>query len=579
MPTEIFEFNHLKKNLKKDVSAFKTVKVALLSDAASQLITQAIKGYGIEYGVKYDIFEADYNQIDRQVFDAGSELYEFAPDYVIILRSTEHLTKYFYKLDKSKKENFFTSQIQYIDSLCQTINSKLKCKIIIHNYIEINDSVFGNFASKVRSSLLYQVRKLNSGLMDFIQERKNVFLLDLSSLVTKLGYNQSFDTKSYFSADMVFSIEFLPYLSKNIHNIIQAVSGVFAKCIILDLDNTTWGGIIGDDGMDGIQIGDLGNGKIFSEFQLWVKQLKNRGIIVAVCSKNTEEIAKEPFISHPDMVLRLEDIAIFVANWENKADNIRYIQKILNIGMDSIVFVDDNPFERELVKKEIPEIIVPTLPDDPAEYLCYLKELNLFETVSFTEGDEQRTLQYQEEAKRNSLLQSFANEEDFLANLEMVSEVKSFDGFTIPRVSQLSQRSNQFNVRTVRYTEEELKQISNDKDYITFSFTLVDKFGDNGLIAFVVLKKTDDQTISIENWAMSCRVLKRGMELFTLTNIVEAASKQGYSKIIGEYIPTKKNMMVKDHYPSLGFMEAGDNRYELDIKNYKQARQTFITKK
>ncbi|GAA4319357.1 HAD-IIIC family phosphatase [Mucilaginibacter gynuensis] len=571
-------FNHLKKNLKKVSETQKVIKVAILSDSASQLITQAIKGYGVEHNVNFNIFEADYNQIDRQVFDPSSELYEYEPDFVIILRSTERLSKYFYKLDKAEKENFAANQIDYIDGLYQTIGSRLKSRVIINNYLELNDGVFGNFASKVSSSLLYQLKKLNFKLMEFSQERKNLFLLDLDALVTKTGYLQSFDPKMYFSADMVFSIDFLPYLAKNISDIILAITGTFKKCVILDLDNTTWGGIIGDDGIDGIQIGDLGSGKIFSEFQLWVKQLKQRGIIVAVCSKNTEEIALEPFKSHPEMVLRLEDIAVFVANWENKADNIRHIQSILNIGMDSIVFIDDNPFERELVKKEIPEVTVPTLPDDAAEYLLFLKSLNLFETASFTEGDEQRTLQYQEEAKRSSLMKSFANEEEFLANLDMVSEVKAFEGFSIPRVSQLSQRSNQFNLRTVRYTEEDLVNMSKDKNYFTYSYTLKDKYGDNGLIAFVVLKQIDETTLFVENWAMSCRVLKRGMELFTLDTIAEDAKLNGFTKIIGEYIPTKKNMMVKEHYPSLGFEPVSEDSYVLNLITYTLSKPIFITR-
>ena len=571
-------FNQLKKNLKKISPSAKAIKIAILADSASQFFTQALIGYGVECQYNFAVFEADYNQIDRQVFDPSSELYEYEPDFVIILRSTERLSKYFYKLDKAKKETFAESQVEYTEALYQTITERLKCKVIINNFIELNDGVFGNFATKVRSSFLYQVKKLNLQLMDYSQERKNAFLVDVDGLVTKTGYLQSFDPKMYFSGDVVFGFDFLPYLAKNITDIILAITGTFKKCVILDLDNTTWGGIIGDDGLDGIQIGDLGSGKIFSEFQLWVKQLKQRGIIVAVCSKNTEEIALEPFKSHPEMVLRLEDIAVFVANWQNKADNIRHIQSILNIGMDSMVFIDDNPFERELVKKEIPEITVPSLPEDPAEYLLFLKSLNLFETATFTEGDEQRTLQYQEEAKRSSMQKSFANEDEFLANLEMVSEVKKFDNFTIPRVSQLSQRSNQFNLRTVRYTEEDMARIAQADDYYTYSFTLKDKFGENGLIAFVILQATDKTTLFIENWAMSCRVLKRGMELFTLDSIAEDAKKNGFTKIIGEYIPTKKNMMVKEHYPSLGFSEIGADQYELDLNTYKLSKPIFITR-
>jgi FkbH-like protein len=379
---------------------------------------------------------------------------------------------------------------------------------------------------------------------------------------------------------MVFSIDILPDLAEQLHKVIQAIAGSFKKCLILDLDNTTWGGIIGDDGMEGIQIGDLGLGKAFTDLQFWAKELKKRGIIIAVCSKNTESIAKEPFISHPDMKLRLDDIAVFVANWETKVDNIRHIQSILNIGFDSMVFLDDNPFEREMVKQNIPDITVPDLPEDPAEYMPYLRTLNLFETASFTEEDEQRTKQYQEEANRNTLQKSFANEEEFLASLGMECEVKPFDSFTIPRIAQLSQRSNQFNLRTVRYTEEDIRRIAQSPDHLTLSFSLKDIYGDYGLIAFVILeKKEDNNTLFIDSWIMSCRVLKRGMEIFTLQNILQLAQDAGFTQIIGEYIPTKKNELVKEHYSKLGFNSTGENVYTLITDQYPNDKKVYIKRK
>ncbi|WP_205780549.1 HAD-IIIC family phosphatase [Mucilaginibacter limnophilus] len=568
------DFNHLKRNLKKVVTGMPTLRMAILADMASQFITQAIKGYAIEYGVNFVVFEADYNQIDRQILDPNSELYEFAPDYVLILRGTERLTKQFYKADA--KTTFADAQLGYTENLHQTILSSIShCRVITNTFIELNDAVFGNYAAKVPSSLPFQLKKLNLGLMELAQINKNLFLVDIDALVTHHGYRYTFDSKIYVAADMVFSIDFLPVLAKNICDVILSIHGKFKKCIILDLDNTTWGGIIGDDGMEGIQIGDLGTGKIFSELQLWIKQLKQRGIIVAVCSKNTEEIALEPFKNHPEMVLRLEDIAVFMANWENKADNIRAIQSVLNINMDAIVFIDDNPFERELVKKEIPGITVPDMPEDPAEYLLFLKKLNLFETASYTEGDAQRTQQYQEEAKRTIKMQKFANEDEFLASLNMKSVVASFNSFTIPRVSQLSQRSNQFNLRTVRYTEEELNAMVNSDSYFTYSFTLTDTFGDNGLISFAVLKKINDDILFIENWAMSCRVLKRGMEQFIINCIVADALQNGFSKIQGEYIPTAKNMMVKELYQSLHFI-SNENFWELDITTPYTGKKFYI---
>jgi FkbH-like protein len=366
----------------------------------------------------------------------------------------------------------------------------------------------------------------------------------------------------------------LPLIAAKTVDVIAAMYGKFKKCLILDLDNTLWGGIIGDDGLENIQIGGLGIGKAFSEFQYWIKKLKNRGIILAVCSKNTEGVAKEPFEKHPDMVLRLDDIAVFVANWENKADNIRTIQSILNIGFDSIVFLDDNPFERNMVRENVPQITVPELPEDPADYLEYLYPLNLFETVSFSDEDATRTTQYQVEAQRAVLQKSFANEDEFLQSLDMLSLVQPFNKFNTPRVAQLSQRSNQFNLRTIRYTEADIEQISSAAGFFTFTFNLVDKFGDNGLIGVIILQKEDDSTLFIDTWFMSCRVLKRGMENFTLNTIANFAKEKGFTNLKGEYIATAKNEITKDHYQKLGFVKK-NNHWQLSLNDFCE-RKTFI---
>jgi len=573
----MFDFNYLKKNLKKEKLGFRKIKLAIVSDSASQFLKSAIKGYGIEKEIDFDIYEADYNQIDLQVFDFSSELYEFEPEFIFINYSSEHLLKEFYKKSKNQQFNFSKDKIVHFKNIVDTITSKLKSKIIVNNYLEINDNVFGNFATKVEISFIYQLRKLNFQLMDFSRETKNLFIADFTSLQSQYGYHFTFDPKLYTNADIVHSIDFIPYIAKSITDIVCSISGIFKKCLILDLDNTVWGGIIGDDGIEGIQIGDLGIGKAFTELQLWAKQLKQRGIILCVCSKNTEEIAKEPFAQHPEMVLKLEDIAVFMANWDNKVDNIKYIQSVLNIGFDSMVFLDDNPFEREMVRNGISDITVPHLPEDPAEYLGYLRTLNLFETASFTDEDEIRTQQYQEEAKRNILQKSFSNEQDFLKNLNMLSDLKPFNKFTIPRVAQLTQRSNQFNLRTIRYTEEEILQIADSKEYLSLSFTLEDTFGEHGLIGIVILKNIDNESVFIDSWIMSCRVLKRGMENFTLNKIVELAKEKGFNRIIGEYIPTKKNAIVKNHYSDLGFKREGEE-WILELANF-EPLETFINTK
>lgn len=571
------DFTQLKRNLKNDFSKLKSIRVAVLGDSATQLLTQAIRGMGYDSGFDLQIWEADFNQIDRQISDPTSELYDFSPEIVIVFQSSHKLLGKYNKLQPEKYSSFALTEIEKIQNNISTLSSLSNAKIVYYNYTEIDDSVFGNYSSKSDVSFLFQLRKLNYELMILASGNPNLYLCDLSSIQNQIGKSKFFQSSVYVSTEMVLSIEALPYVATKTVDLIAVVNGKFKKCVILDLDNTTWGGIIGDDGIENIQIGSLGIGKAFSEFQYWIKKLKNRGIIVAVCSKNTESVAKEPFEKHPDMVLRLDDISVFIANWENKADNIRQIQSILNIGFDSMVFLDDNPFERNIVRENIPQITVPELPEDPAEYLEYLYTLNLFETVSFSNEDTERTKLYQIEAQRATIQQKFTNEDDFLKSLEMVSLVEPFNKFNTPRVAQLSQRSNQFNLRTMRYTDADIEKISLSDDFSTFAFTLEDKYGDNGLICVVILKEETKQTVFIDTWFMSCRVLKRGMENFVLNTIVDFCLKKDYKILKGEYLQTQKNEMVKDHYLNLGFEKVTDF-WTLDIQKYKN-RSTHITKK
>ncbi len=570
-------FNEIKRNIKKDFSSFKTIKIALLGDTSTQFLNVALRGLAYDYHLNIDIFEADFNQIELQLLNTDSEVYQFKADYVIIFYASHKLLNKFYKTNVEARTAFANNKINQLREICNTINQQLTTKIILYNFPEIDDQIFGNYANKIISSWLYQQRKLNIELSALSASIGNLFICDLVSLQNQIGKSNMFRPSVYVNSEMVLNIEALPEVAARTLSIINANDGKIKKCLILDLDNTTWGGIIGDDGIENIQIGGLGIGKAFSELQYWAKELKNRGIILAVCSKNTESIAKEPFEKHPDMVLRLEDIAVFVANWENKAANIKHIQSILNIGFDSMVFLDDNPFERNMVREHIPEITVPELPEDPAEYLEYLYTLNLFETVSFSALDAERTTQYQVEAQRAQLQQSFVNEDDFLVSLNMVSKIEPFTKFNTPRVAQLSQRSNQFNLRTVRYNEAAIAQIGLDENYASFSFNLEDKFGDNGLICAIILEKISKEIFFIDTWFMSCRVLKRGMENFVLNTIVSFAKNNGSSFLKGEYLPTPKNDMVKDHYKNLGFEEQ-ENYWFLNLTTF-EPKKTFIQNK
>ena len=556
-------------------------RIALLGDTATQLLATAILGEAVARSQALEIFEAEYNQVERQFLDPTSELYQFNADIIVVFQSTHKLGEIHSGLNQEQQVNLADNRLSLVSAICE--NSALANKKIIYfNYPEIEDAVYGSYANKVTSSLTYQVRKLNYELMNLSQQYPNLFICDIAGLQNKFGRDMMFAANVYISTEMVLSVEMLPYIASRVMDIVCAIRGQFKKCLILDLDNTVWGGVIGDDGLEGIELGHgLGIGKAFTEFQMWVKKLKQRGIIICVASKNNEDTAKEPFEKHPDMVLKLEDIAVFQANWETKVDNIRTIQSVLNIGFDSMVFLDDNPFERNIVRENIPGITVPELPEDPAMYLEYLYSLNLFETASYSNADKDRTKQYQVEAKRVSLSKTFTNEADFLKSLNMVSTVSGFTKFNMPRVAQLSQRSNQFNLRTIRYTEADIECMAQDTDVIDLTFTLEDKFGDNGLIAVVIMKQLDVETLFVDTWFMSCRVLKRGMENFTLNTMAEFAKRNGYKRIIGEYIPTPKNKMVEQHYLHLGFkeMESEDNhKYMLELADY-SPKECYITKR
>ena len=545
------DFKTLKRLLKSDLSALPLIKVALLGDTATQFLATAIRGTGVERGYHIDLYEAEYDQVERQLLDPTSEFYEFNADFIILFQSTHKLGENHAMLSSEQQTTLAEDRLNFVASVCSNPALEGK-KIIYFNYPEIDDAVFGSYANHVPQSLTWQVRRLNCGLMDLTQQYPNLFICDLAALQNKLGRDAMFAANVYTSTEMVLSMDVLPYVAGRVMDIVCAIKGQFKKCLILDLDNTVWGGVIGDDGLEGIQLG--------------------HGL------KNNEETAKEPFEKHPDMVLKLDDIAVFQANWETKVDNIRTIQSILNISFDSMVFLDDNPFERNIVRENIKGITVPELPEDPADYLEYLYGLNLFETASYSSADKDRTKQYQVEAQRVSLSKTFTSEADFLKSLDMVSVVSGFTKFNTPRVAQLTQRSNQFNLRTVRYTDADIESFASDTEVIDLSFTLQDKFGDNGLIAVIIMKPKDKETLFVDTWLMSCRVLKRGVENFTLNTMVEIAKSKGYKRIIGEYLPTPKNGMVALHYPELGFKPIEGSptaQWVLDLENY-QPRECFI---
>lgn len=552
-------------------------KLAVLGNFAMQFVSKAVEASAIIHGIELTVYEADYDQIENEIINPASEIYTFSPDAILVCYSGRKLRSKFYGLDENQKSNFSADFLLKVEELIEIARSRLSSKILFCNIEELNDNVFGNFSSSSRLSFLNQTRRLNVGLMDMAESKPNLFIVDVQDLHRQQGQAQSCSSSLYINADLVYSLDFTVVLANQVVGIIETLLGKFKKCLILDLDNTLWGGIIGDDGLEGIEIGSLGVGKAFTELQKWIKALMQRGIILAVCSKNEETVAKKAFEKHPEMILRVEDFAVFIANWNNKADNIRDIKEILNIGYDSMVFLDDNPVERQIVKNSLPEVLVPDLPDDPADYLEYLIAQNIFETVSYSGNDAARTKQYQEESKRRMMGNQFTDVKAFLDKLEMKSLVREFTSFDVQRVSQLSQRSNQFNLRTVRYTDADIERVMHSADHLHRVAYLEDSFGDYGLISFVILEKQGTDSLFIDSWVMSCRVANRGLEKFLLNQIVTEAKKMGCSQLMGEFIPSKKNMPVVDHYKKMGFTEV-NGKWLLKLDSFVPLENSIIAK-
>lgn len=544
-------------------------RLAVIGDSATQQLAVALRGESVRRGAPLNVHDAEYDQMEALLLDAGSELYAFAPDYILLFPCTEKAKLRFYDTVPAERVHFAERELARLQTLFEAVRTNSKAKIILPDFPEQEDAVFGSFALRTPQSFAFQLRKLNQLIAETVAEQySHVYPLALSAVQTAQGRDAFFEDRTWYLAKMAVRTDALPAVAGRILDLIAALAGKVKKCVIADLDNTLWGGVIGDDGMNGIRLGELGDGPAFTALQRWLLELRRRGILLCICSKNNDDTAREPFLHHPEMVLRMEDIAVFVANWDNKADNIRSIQRTLNIGFDSLVFLDDNPFERNLVREMLPEVTVPELPEDPAEVPHFLETLHLFEAAGFSEEDAARTAQYQAEASRVQAQASFTNYEEYLASLDMHGEIKPFDAFHAPRIAQLTQRSNQFNLRTVRYSEADILALAEDEGYITRYMTLSDRFGEHGLISVVILKRVDTDTLFIDTWLMSCRVLRRGVEECLFDNIVKLTLESGCKTLTAEYLPTAKNKMVADFYDRLGMTPTGDGRYTLRCAEY-----------
>ena len=543
--------------------SIKKKKLAILAGSTTTHLKEILSFNLRMRGIEIEIYESPFDSIELEILNSGSQLYSWEPDHILLWPEKKN----FQGGDAwTKLQNWHCLLSENLPN-AQIIQTTLAGK---------PERSLGQLESRLNWSDTSIINDLNLQ----IRRSDKVIVLDLDFLSARFGKSLWFDKRLWFHSKHSFSFDALSAVTNDLSKIVCAISGISYKCLVLDLDNTLWGGVIGDDGLDGISLGESALGEAFVGFQTYVRSLKNRGVILAVCSKNEISIAKEPFQKHLHMVLKDEDISFFVANWHDKATNLKHIAESLEIGTDALVFFDDNPAERKLVRDLLPEVYTVEVPEDPALYVESLDSLGLFDVLQISEEDLSKTRQYTDNFARKDLFQKIGNLDEYLKSLEMKASVNFVNETNFERPLQLINKSNQFNLLTNRYTQSELLSLLKLPGMQVTGFRLADKFGDNGLIA-VVITQISDGTLHLVDWVMSCRVLSRGMENFTFNHIVQLAREHNCTQIKGGFRPTKKNALVSNLLEDMGMLQVSvsneEKRYELTLNNF-QEKNNFIHK-
>ncbi|MEG9434853.1 HAD family hydrolase [Edaphobacter sp. HDX4] len=534
----------------------KTIRLAMTGGSSlyplHELVQQTIGAQSSTGWWETELWKGDFDNYISEILDPESELYSFKPDVILILPSNQRCVYSGPMTDSQDLQRTEAlRQAEDLLNLCRIAHERSGAEVIVANFLPAAEFDPGPFRVRTLGSS-WNFRKLVN-LELGLRAPSYIHICDAEFLATRYGAARSHDPRAWFETKQLYSSDFAVEIAREVGHIVASLHRSSKKVLALDLDNTLWGGVIGDDGMTGIEIGGTHpRGEAFKQFQLAIVALAQRGVVLAVCSKNDHKNAIEPFENHPEMVLKLKDIACFQANWEPKSENLRRIAQELNLGLDSIVFVDDNPAEIEIVKQFVPEIETIWLGPDPAAYASQLLNSRLFEPRSITDDDLRRGEQYQQQAARAQSMDAGTDMDSYLASLEMHSIISEFTPVDVPRISQLINKSNQFNVTTRRRTEAEVEALLTSPDHYAFSVRLADRFGDNGLIS-VVIVRIEGVTALVDTWLMSCRVLKRQMEDEVVNEIARLAKLRGCVSVIGHYIPTEKNGMVRDLFPRMGF--------------------------
>lgn len=557
------------------------IKVSVVGNTTTDQICSLLRFWLGLNGFCADIRQGPFGTLEQSVFDPKSDIYSNDPDIVWIFTSHRDFLYEAVECDSEAEYNDrVESVIERFETLWANVHQNCAAQIIQNNVDLPFERVMGNFDGSSRFGRLTFLRDLNAELSR--RTTSGISILDLDHISNIFGKANWCEERYWHHAKISFSLDAHGYVAHAVARLIAAVKGRSRKCLVLDLDNTLWGGVIGDDGLDGIELGDGPAGEAFVSFQKYLKALSKRGVVLAVCSKNELENAEEVFLKHPAMVLRKDDIAVFVANWQNKADNIRVIAERLNLGLDALVFVDDNPAERDLVRQELPMVAVPELPENPELYLRTLDQCKYFEIANFSREDQLRTDMYRNNAQREEERLVHTDLDNFLSGLNMSGSIGQITDKNLSRVSQLINKSNQFHLTTTRYPEAKINSMLESDEFICRSVRLKDKFGDNGLISVFILRRENESEMKIDTWVMSCRVLSRGVEDFICNEMISLTKSSGCKKLVGKYFATPKNKLVESLYDRLGFdlvsKSGQDSTWSIDPEQSNDQRENHIKK-
>jgi FkbH-like protein len=552
--------------------ARRMVRLALLGGASTEMLEAPLALALDAIGLEPCIQRADYNTFAAEMLDPASATAKFRPDVAVLVTTSANLPSWPAPGDDLERVRGLVTEVaDYWLGLCSRLHDHVACEIVLDNFHPQPIRSLGSHAPKSPWDANTFIRRVNLALGD--RAPAYVHIHDVEGLAGQFGVRQWFDSRFWFHAKQPVSFACLVPYVKSVARVVGALFGGTAKCLILDLDNTLWGGVIGDDGPEGIRIGEGDPvGEAFRAVQKYVLELKQRGILLAVCSKNDEAQALRAFTERTDMLLKRDDFVAFRANWRPKPENIASIAAELNIGLDSLVFLDDNPVEREHVRRLLPEVRVVELSDDPADYPLLLDDAGHFETTAISLEDRERSLQYQASAERTRLLESTADYAAYLRTLDQRAVIRAWEDMHVDRITQLINKSNQFNLTTLRLTRSQVEELMRREDALTVFVRLKDRFGDNGLIS-VFAALLEDDSYRIDLWLMSCRVLGRGVEQLLTNHVAERARARGASRLLGIYRPTARNGLVERHFESLGFDflgngEGGATRWSLDLSRF-----------